>query len=232
MFTYMSIDTETPTTEPRFAIEIGWAISSRGEVKTGGGLVKEVWEEMPTKTGTPKALLTAETLLPEKYVLYNSELYAAQIKPLREIAREFWRDIEQFGVLFVSAHNAPFDKRVLAETFAAYGASRFDVSKAITFDTQAMARKVLLPMAPSRAEQLKLPVPTPSPLQKLYAEWAAKAPAERMTTGPYSKPRINVETIWRFLTNNPDFVESHTAREDAEIEVKILEWLIHQYKNH
>lgn len=232
MYTFLSLDTETPTTEPRFTLEIGWAISSRGEVvKTGGGLVKEVWEEMPTKTGTPGALLTAETLLPGKYALYNSELYAEQVKPLREIAREFWRDVEQFGVLFISAHNAPFDKRALAETFTAYGAERLDISKAIAFDTQAMARKVLLPMAPSRAEQLKMAVPTMTPLQKLYGEWATKDPANRMTAGPHSKPRINVETIWRFLTNNPEFVEAHTAREDAGIEVKILEWLVRQY-NH
>lgn len=37
----------------------------------------------------------------------------------------------------------------------------------------------------------------------------------------YNKPRFTAEIIYRFLTNNTDFVESHTGLEDVEIETEI-----------
>ena len=33
---------------------------------------------------------------------------------------------------------------------------------------------------------------------------------------------VTAETVYKFLTNNPDFVEAHTALADAEIEADIL----------
>lgn len=36
------------------------------------------------------------------------------------------------------------------------------------------------------------------------------------------KPRLTAEILYRFLTNNLDFVESHTGLEDVEIEATIL----------
>ena len=38
----------------------------------------------------------------------------------------------------------------------------------------------------------------------------------------YGKPRFTAEILYRYLTNNLDFVESHTGLEDVEIEMKIL----------
>lgn len=37
----------------------------------------------------------------------------------------------------------------------------------------------------------------------------------------YRKPRFTAEILYRFLTNNTDFVESHTGLEDVEIETEI-----------
>lgn len=37
----------------------------------------------------------------------------------------------------------------------------------------------------------------------------------------YNKPRFTAEIIYRFLTNDTDFVESHTGLEDVEIETEI-----------
>ena len=52
MFTFFTIDTETPTKAPRFTLEIGWCIiTSSGEiVKSYRALVDEVWALKPTKT--------------------------------------------------------------------------------------------------------------------------------------------------------------------------------------
>ena len=38
----------------------------------------------------------------------------------------------------------------------------------------------------------------------------------------YGKPRFTAEILYRYLTNNLDFVESHTGLEDVEIEMEIL----------
>lgn len=38
----------------------------------------------------------------------------------------------------------------------------------------------------------------------------------------YGKPRLTAEILYRYLTNNLDFVESHTGLEDVEIEMEIL----------
>jgi DNA polymerase III epsilon subunit-like protein len=43
---------------------------------------------------------------------------------------------------------------------------------------------------------------------------------EFLTT--YKKPKLTAEVIYRFLTNDIDFVESHTGLEDVEIETIIL----------
>ena len=37
-----------------------------------------------------------------------------------------------------------------------------------------------------------------------------------------NKPRLTAEIVYRYLTNDNDFVESHTGLEDVEIETKIL----------
>lgn len=39
---------------------------------------------------------------------------------------------------------------------------------------------------------------------------------------PNGNPRTDVETVFRFLTNNPQFCERHTALEDCKIELEIL----------
>lgn len=43
---------------------------------------------------------------------------------------------------------------------------------------------------------------------------------EFLTT--YKKPKLTAEVIYRYLTNNIEFVESHTGLEDVEIETVIL----------
>ena len=37
-----------------------------------------------------------------------------------------------------------------------------------------------------------------------------------------NKPRLTAEIVYRYLTNDNEFVESHTGLEDVEIETEIL----------
>lgn len=44
------------------------------------------------------------------------------------------------------------------------------------------------------------------------------------------KNQTKAETAYRYITNNPSFIESHTALEDVKIECEILTWLLRQHK--
>jgi hypothetical protein len=44
----------------------------------------------------------------------------------------------------------------------------------------------------------------------------------RMTKHKTPRCRENAETLYAFLTGNPDYVEQHTALADCEIELAIL----------
>ena len=43
-----------------------------------------------------------------------------------------------------------------------------------------------------------------------------------MTKHKTPRPRENAETLYAFLTNDPTYVEEHTALEDSKIELEIL----------
>ena len=85
-------------------------------------------------------------------------------------------------------------------------------------------------MAPSTAEMYKVH-PEQTAIQKLFWAWCEKDPANRMTATQHPRPSICVENVWRFIGGDEGFVEAHTAREDAEIEAKILVWLYQRYKH-
>jgi hypothetical protein len=45
---------------------------------------------------------------------------------------------------------------------------------------------------------------------------------EHQFLNKYNKPQLTAEVLYRYLTNNIDFVESHTGLEDVEIEMQIF----------
>jgi hypothetical protein len=46
----------------------------------------------------------------------------------------------------------------------------------------------------------------------------------------HNKPRFTAEIVYRFISKNNDFVESHTGLEDVEIEAQILAYCMRQHK--
>ena len=49
-------------------------------------------------------------------------------------------------------------------------------------------------------------------------------------TKKYKRPRMTAEICYRYLTNNTDFVESHTAMEDVDIESIILKAILDSHR--
>lgn len=53
-----------------------------------------------------------------------------------------------------------------------------------------------------------------------------------MTAHKKPRPRATAEILYRYLTQNNDFVESHTGLEDVKIEKEILRYLVQKYPDY
>lgn len=119
-----------------------------------------------------------------------------------EIRRTLLEDIANYGVKDIYAHNMRFDYGSLNNTqrWLSKSKYRYYFPKEVNIcDTLKMARQVVAPM------------PT-------YKDFCRK-------NGYLTKNgqcRLTAEILYRFISKNNDFVESHTALEDVEIETKIL----------
>lgn len=120
------------------------------------------------------------------------------------------RDCKDYGVHEICAHNARFDVNALNATIRYITKSdrRYFFPKDIEiWDSLKMARDVILKM------------PT---YQKFCAEHGF------LTKN--GKPSATAENLYRFITKNPDFVESHTGLEDVRIEREIILYCYKQHK--
>jgi hypothetical protein len=62
--------------------------------------------------------------------------------------------------------------------------------------------------------------------QKTYIEWARANNYMRSR----NTPRATAEILYKYITNTPDFIESHTGLEDVMIEYKIFVHCCRQHK--
>jgi len=128
-----------------------------------------------------------------------------------EIRQAMLETIERWGIQHVSAHNARFDANGLNRTqsYTTNGRFRywFPFGKVIWWDTMKMAQDVICPM------------PT-------YIKFCQK----HGYVLPNGKPRKTAEILYRFITGNTEFAESHTGLEDVLIEKDILAYCFRQHK--
>ena len=61
--------------------------------------------------------------------------------------------------------------------------------------------------------------------QKSYRKWCENH--HYMTNG---RPRATAEILYKYMTGNNDFIESHTGLEDVLIEKEIFAWCVRQHK--
>lgn len=128
-----------------------------------------------------------------------------------EIRQAMLEVLEKYGIKHVSAHNARFDSNGLNRTqsYTTTGRFRywFPFGAVIWWDTMKMAQDVILPM------------PT-------YIKFCEKY-GYVLKNG---KPRKTAEILYRFISGDPDFEESHTGLEDVMIEKEILAYCFKQHK--
>lgn len=119
--------------------------------------------------------------------------------------------IERWNIKHICAHNARFDYNALNRTqsYVTSGKYRywFPFNSVIIWDTISMAQDVICKM------------PT---YQKFCATHGY--------TLKNGKPRKTAEILYKFISGNIDFEESHTGLEDVLIEKEILAYCFRQHK--
>lgn len=120
-------------------------------------------------------------------------------------ARKILRDIcKEYRVRAIMAHNAEFDNRALKRTLRYITKSEYkwflpyDIE---IWDTMFMARDTIGKSA-------------------LYPLWCKQNGF--MTNQNPPRPQLKAETLYRYMTGNKNFVESHTGLEDVMIEKEIF----------
>lgn len=150
----------------------------------------------------------------EKIPRYEADIKLGLRKLVRfDTARKIlWADMELYDCSIVSAHNARFDYNALNNTmrYLTKSAYRyFFPYNTIIWDTLKMAR------------------------QTYYKEVGYRHFCEEngfMTNHKTPQPRLTAEIIFRYMSGNEDFIESHTGLEDVEIETEILWAIVKKHK--
>lgn len=129
-----------------------------------------------------------------------------------EIRKTFCEMIEKYSCQFVMAHNSRFDYRACNNIirWTTKSKYRYFFPKDIEiWDTLKMARDVLGKM------------PT-------YIDFCFENGFVTKHAKP--QPQYTAEVIYRYITNDLDFVEEHKGIEDVEIELEIYRYLKRQHK--
>lgn len=127
------------------------------------------------------------------------------------IRRAMLNEMEKFGITEVCAHNARFDINALNTTLRYVTKSRsrywFPYGTEV-WDSMLMARSVIHKM------------PT-------YQKWAIENNALSAKTKQLS---TTAENLYKFISKDNDFKESHTGLEDVQIEREIIKYCYRQKK--
>lgn len=149
----------------------------------------------------------------KKIPQYVTDIRAGRRKmaTLYEIRQAMLSDIKKYGIKEVAAHNARFDFNALNGTQRYITKSKyryFFPYDIVMWDTMKMAQSVICKM------------PTYIKFCEKYGYFTDS-----------KKPRKTAEILWRFISKNPDFVESHTGLEDVTIEAQIMAYCFRQHKH-
>ena len=209
---YMVLDTETcpidrecqdVTPSNMLVYDIGYAIvDKKGNVyKSGSYIISDVFfKEFYTKMQSSYY----STKIPQ----YMQDIGEGKrkVKTWSEISFILRDTIQEYQVKAIVAHNARFDFGALKNTKEYL--NQYAILPYMTwYDSLKMAKSVMAEM----------------PTYKQFCQDNGYITA----TG---KVRLTAEILYRFISKNNSFVESHTALEDVLIEKEILAYCIKQHK--
>ena len=189
-----------------FVYDIGWAIvDKRGKVyKTQSFINADIFLD--------EKELMKSAYYSEKIPKYWEDIKSGtrQLKSFYNIRKQLLEDIAEYRVKEIYAHNMRFDYGTLQNTqrWLTKSKYRYFFPKGIEIcDTLKMARQVLKD-------------------SKMYRVWCEQ-------NGYITKNnqcRFSAEVLYRYITGNDDFIESHTGLEDVMIEKDILAYCYSRHK--
>lgn len=204
---FLTIDTETANNiDNPIVFDIGGAIHDKqGNVmETFSFIVKEVFYGMPD--------LMAECFYQSKLPMYRAQIKqgSRQVKSWYEVRTHIHNLCDKYSVKAIIAHNMRFDYRSTNTTqrYLTYSRYRYFFPKDIPlWDTLSMAKDTIVK-------------------QKTYIRFCEN----NGYCTKNGKPRATAEILYRYITNDIDFIESHTGLEDVLIEKEIFVKCIRQHK--
>lgn len=204
---YVVLDTETLNgLDDPFVYDLGFAvIDKKGRVYESYSFV--IYE---TFCCMPELMETA--YYADKIPMYREQINAKERKIVRYYtAKRTLREVcKKYNVKAIIAHNARFDYNATAKTerYLTKSKSRYFLPYGIElWDTLKMSRQTICK-------------------QKSYANWARR-------NGYVTKNgqvRATAEILYRYISGNYEFVESHTGLEDVLIEKEIFVHCLRQHK--
>ena len=193
-------DTETVDTVEPLIYDIGWyVVDKRGNVL---GKSRSLIQEVITNPDAMRKAFYHRKVFTEYLPMLDNSPHRI-IRPWDSMMRLLRADMDMFKVNIVSAYNLPFDVRAMR-----YTARYCEGSKTMV-----------------------------RPVDRLCLwNWACKDIFNRPTyramaiangwTTPSGNLRTTAEHAYRYITNQPDYIEPHTALEDSEIEAAIYHRLV------
>ena len=186
-------DTETTSVDKPFCYDIGYTIINT-----------ENWEALCSRSFVVEQIWHNLPLFQSAYYAEKRPLYVSAMRARASVMDKFGyicqqmrRDFKQYNVEGAYAFNSDFDEKVFNFNCDWYKCNNpFD--NIPIFDIRGYAHKFIV--------------------GKAYKDFCDEN-SFYTDTGNYS---TTAETIYRFITNNTDFNEAHTALNDAEIESEIL----------
>lgn len=136
----------------------------------------------------------------------------SKLATLNTIRKQYWADVEEYGVDETYFHNAYFDVNALNNT------QRYETKSKYRWffpydmklcDSLKMSRDVIGKM----------------PTYKKFCEENGY-----MTKHKTPRPRLTAEILYRFISGNNEFVEEHKGLDDVMIEKEIVAYCYRQHK--
>ncbi len=203
---YLTIDTETANSlDDPLVYDIGGAVhDKKGNVyATFSFIIYEIF------VGEKDLMRTA--YYAKKIPRYEADLKAGNRKMVRWLTakRHIEKLVEAFNIKAIIAHNMPFDYRAVTTTqrFLTNSKYRYFFPYGVPlWCTLRMANSVIV-------------------TQPSYYSWAKE---HGYMVG--RRPRATAEILYRYITGNNKFIESHTGLEDVLIEKEIFVQALRQKK--
>lgn len=204
---YLTIDTETANgLDDPIVYDIGGAIHDKK------GMVYETFSFVIYETFVEESSMMYSAYYANKIPWYEDDLRAGLRKMVRyNTARQHIKNLcDKYNIKAIIAHNARFDYNACNTTQRWFTNSKyryFFPYGVEIWDTLAMARDTVAK-------------------QKSYVSWCKDHGYMRTK----NTPRMTAEILYRYLSGNNNFIESHTGLEDVLIEKEIFVWCMRQHK--